>query len=61
MDNTITAQRAVAYTAWILLQLLNAPQAVYLPPPSEEEEDTDPVENILNTLGEPVDDAHAHM
>ena len=61
MDNAISAHWALTYTAWILLQLLRAPQAVYLPPPLEEEEGSDAVGEILNQLGQRLDDLHAHI
>lgn len=51
MDTEISAHSALAYTAWILVQLLNAPHAFYLPPPYEEEdEDNNPLLAFVDDL-----------
>jgi hypothetical protein len=61
MDDNLSMHLALTYTAWTLLQLLSAPHALYLPVPSEEEDGSDPMWDVLTTLGETAHDPHAHI
>ena len=62
MEPGINAQCALAYATWLLLQLLNALHAIYLPLPLEnEEEEENLFLAILDDLGQPVHDGHAEI
>lgn len=51
-----------AFSVWMLLQLLNAPQYLYVPLHMEDEEDTeDPVDDIVQNLGCPIHDPYGAM
>ena len=56
MADEMDIQLALAYTVWILLQLLCAPQAYYLSSSSEEDDDSDILEDIVAYLGQPIYD-----
>ena len=46
--------------AWLILQLLSAPHALYLPLAEEEEEDN-PLLALVDDVGQPINDGHAEM
>ena len=56
MVDEMETQLALAYTVWILLQLLSAPHAYYLPSSSEEDDDRDTLGEIVACIGQPVYD-----
>ena len=57
MDTILHAHSALTFAAWLLLQLLNAPQAVYITPKIEEEDDgTDTLLPMVELASEPGPD-----
>ena len=62
MHTNLATHSALAYAAWLLLQLLSAPHALYLPAPLEDEnEDNNTLLAIVDDLGRPMEDPHAEM
>ena len=60
MEPNLTTHSALAYAAWLILQLLSAPHALYLPL-SEEEDDDNPLLAVVDDVGQPTNDRHAEM
>ena len=60
MEPNLTTHNALAFAAWLLLQLLSAPHALYLPLP-EEEDDDNPLLAVVDDVGQPTNDGHAEM
>ena len=62
MEPDMTAHSALTFCAWIFLQLLSSPHALYLTPPSQEEEDRiDPLRSIMEGLRAPSQEPHESM
>ena len=62
MDMNLATHSALAYAAWLLLQLLSAPHALYLPAPLEDKnEDNNTLLARVDDLGRPMEDPHAEM
>lgn len=56
------AHTALAYTAWMLVQLLSAPHALFLPTPFEEDqEENNQLLAISDGLRQPMHDPLAEM
>ena len=57
MDNGLDAHSAATLGAWLLLQILTAPHAMLSPPPAMDDEDeVDAFTDLVQTLGQPVED-----
>ena len=62
MNANLPTHSALAYAAWLFLQLLSAPHALYLPAPLEDEnEEKNTLLAIVDDLGRPMEDPHAEM
>ena len=62
MDTNLATHSALAYAAWLLLQFLSAPHALYLLAPLEDKnEDNNTLLAIVDDLGQPIEDPHAEM
>ena len=57
MDVDMSTHAALPFASWFLLQLLNAPQALYLPEPTQEEDDEiDTLQAMVFEAGQPLFD-----
>ena len=62
MNANLPTHSTLAYAAWLLLQLLSTPHALYLPAPLEDEnEEKNTLLAIVDDLGRPIEDPHAEM
>ena len=59
MEPNLSTHSALAYAAWLILQLLSAPHGLYLPLAKEEEEN--PLLALVDDVGQPINDGHAKM
>lgn len=55
MDTQMDGHAALAFAAWLLLQLFNGPPTMYLTPPDEDKEDAqDALCSIVDGASEPM-------